>query len=163
MKRFLIAAMLLPLLAACASVGSPEYIAHVDGNLWRGSRPADLKSLSQFGKVINLEEANEFVEAERQYALDRGIIWRHYPLSESPFIAPKAETLRTIVADILHDPELPTLIHCRLGKDRTGYAVAAYRVLVNGWEVDAAYEEAKKYGHASFYYAFWRPVLDQVK
>ncbi|MDA8082300.1 MAG: tyrosine-protein phosphatase [Nitrospiraceae bacterium] len=157
MKTVLLLVALL--LAGCASVSSTEYIARVDGNLWRGSRQSDLSQLNQFGKVINLEGQNEYVKAELLYADAHGIAWHHYPLSESPFIRPSVETLRAIVADIESDPGVKTFIHCRRGKDRTGFVVALYRVLVDGWEIDAAYEEAVDYGHASLYYAFWKPVL----
>ena len=162
MKK-LIAAMLLLILGACASVNSAEYIAKVDGNLWRGSRQSDLSQLNQFGKVINLEGQNDYVTAELLYADAHGIVWHHYPLSESPFIRPNIETLRAIVADIESDPGVKTLVHCRRGKDRTGFAVALYRVIVDGWEIDAAYKEAVDYGHASLYYAFWKPVLYKAK
>jgi len=162
MKKALLT-MLLLILSACASVSSSDYIAHVDGNLWRGSRQSDLSQLLQFDKILNLEEQNEFVEAEKQYAEAHGLIFHHYPLSESPFIRPGSETLRNIVADIISDPGVKTFIHCRRGKDRTGFAVAEYRTRVNGWEIDAAYDEAVEYGHASLYYAFWKPVLFKAK
>ncbi len=161
--RKIIAVALLLILGACASVNSTEYTAKVENNLYRGSRQSDLSTLTQFRKIINLEETSEYTDAERQYAVDHVITWRHYPLSESPLTPPTVDELREIVYEIQRDPDIATYVHCRRGKDRTGYVIAAYRILVDGWEIDAAYEEAKKYGHASFYYTGWKRVLYALK
>lgn len=42
----------------------------------------------------------------------------------------------------------PVYVHCKLGKDRTGLAIALYRIK-SGWSSDAAFSEAKKYGFGS--------------
>ncbi len=35
----------------------------------------------------------------------------------------------------------PVYVHCAAGKDRTGYAVASYRIVEQGWDADTAIEE----------------------
>src|SRR5262249_49385353 len=37
-------------------------------------------------------------------------------------------------------------VHCKLGKDRTGTVIAAYRIAAEGWTNDRAYDEAKERG-----------------
>lgn len=44
---------------------------------------------------------------------------------------------------------VPTLIHCRLGKDRTGMAIAIYREVYEKWPCKKALAEALKYGFGS--------------
>ncbi|QDU32808.1 Dual specificity phosphatase, catalytic domain [Poriferisphaera corsica] len=39
------------------------------------------------------------------------------------------------------------LVHCSAGADRTGYAVALYRVKAEGWKLDDAVEEMRGYWH----------------
>jgi protein-tyrosine phosphatase len=45
------------------------------------------------------------------------------------------------------DDKLPVLVHCHSGMDRTGYLVAAYRMLELGWPEHKALTEMRKYGH----------------
>lgn len=47
----------------------------------------------------------------------------------------------------LTDGLTPLLIHCKAGRDRTGYAVAAYRLLRQKWHLDQAVNEMKRYWH----------------
>ena len=35
----------------------------------------------------------------------------------------------------------PVLVHCAEGKDRTGYAIATYRIVEEQWDADSAIEE----------------------
>ncbi len=51
---------------------------------------------------------------------------------------PRAELRR--VLEIFDGPD-PVVIHCWGGIDRTGYAVAAYRILRQGWDVERAFAE----------------------
>jgi protein tyrosine phosphatase (PTP) superfamily phosphohydrolase (DUF442 family) len=50
---------------------------------------------------------------------------------------------------ILNDPaKQPVLVHCKLGHDRTGAVVGAYRISVQGWSVAQAAAEAKSLGYS---------------
>ncbi|MEI7835964.1 MAG: tyrosine-protein phosphatase [Planctomycetota bacterium] len=45
--------------------------------------------------------------------------------------------------DIVGDPaNRPVLVHCEAGSARTGFAVAAYRIVVDGWSYEKAMDEA---------------------
>jgi protein-tyrosine phosphatase len=140
-------------IAGCA----PEYIAHVDGNLWRSSRQSDFTKFEPFTKVINLEEDNPYVEAEK---LTIGVKQVHIPLSDTS--APTKAQLLQILNEITISNG-PVVVHCWRGKDRTGYAIMTYRILINHWSVDQAYEEAIKYGHSNWIYRGWKPVLYELK
>lgn len=41
----------------------------------------------------------------------------------------------------------PMLLHCKHGRDRAGYAVAAYRILRQGWDAERALREMESYGY----------------
>ena len=48
--------------------------------------------------------------------------------------------------EVTADPaNRPVLVHCEFGSARTGFAVAAYRIVFQKWTVDQALAEAAKY------------------
>ena len=51
----------------------------------------------------------------------------------------------------------PVLVHCLHGADRTGVAVAMYRVAVQGWDKDEALAEMTD-GGFGFHYVWWNLV-----
>lgn len=44
------------------------------------------------------------------------------------------------------DENKPIYVHCRHGSDRTGLAIALYRINHDGWSNERAFQEAKSYG-----------------
>jgi protein tyrosine phosphatase (PTP) superfamily phosphohydrolase (DUF442 family) len=53
----------------------------------------------------------------------------------------------------------PVLVHCWHGSDRTGFFVAGYRIICQGWSREAAIDELQ---HGGFgYNAFWYPNIVQ--
>jgi len=51
------------------------------------------------------------------------------------------------VADFIADPaNRPLFVHCAAGAQRTGAAIAAYRIKHLGWSLEQAVAEAEKYG-----------------
>ncbi|MFI4917421.1 MAG: tyrosine-protein phosphatase [Phycisphaerales bacterium JB060] len=49
---------------------------------------------------------------------------------------------------LINDPaNQPVWVHCAAGSERTGMLIALQRVIVDGWDVDRAYEETHQYDH----------------
>lgn len=57
---------------------------------------------------------------------------------------PRSELLQ--VLKIIQQDE-PVLIHCSVGKHRTGYAVAAYRILHQKWTYEQAFRDMVEHGY----------------
>ena len=59
------------------------------------------------------------------------------------------------IVSVLRDAPKPLLIHCWQGSNRTGCAVAAYRIVFENWSVENAVSELMKpeYGHFKFFYS----------
>jgi tyrosine-protein phosphatase SIW14 len=52
------------------------------------------------------------------------------------------------------NPNKKVFVHCRLGEDRTGMMVAAYRMAKQGWTADEAMQEMHLFGFSSFHHVF---------
>ncbi|GAA3510130.1 dual specificity protein phosphatase family protein [Aquimarina addita] len=61
---------------------------------------------------------------------------------------------------VIHTSKKPILIHCWHGSDRTGAIIAAYRIVVEGWEKEKAIREfrIKAFG----YHEKWYPNLIEL-
>jgi protein-tyrosine phosphatase len=73
-----------------------------------------------------------------------------------------SDTKNILVQQYAH----PIYVHCLHGQDRTGYVIAAYRMLIQGWSFKRAYQEAKDMGHKWWfapYLLFWPKSLKELK
>lgn len=119
----------------------------IKGLLFRGGKPSP-KELALFKKagikkIISLDEESgrDIQPICRELGLDQ-IIWGLGDGTD-----PKVAALKKrIVPTLLHDG--PTYIHCYHGKDRTGMAVAMFRVF-SGWSLEKALSEAYDFGMGS--------------
>lgn len=121
-----------------------------EGVLYRCAQPEQtgwerLRDHYHIKTVIDLREERpkqDWFVLEREFLKDNGIRHIRLPIG-SDHMTP--EELKTVV-DTINDPaNRPVLIHCELGKARTGVAVAAYLITVKGWDYPAALEEATKF------------------
>jgi protein tyrosine/serine phosphatase len=126
------------------SVGLPNF-GEVTPNLFRGGQPGvdGLKTLRDMGVSIivdmrsgpNDHEKNAVKKLGMQYV---SIPW-HCPL-------PSDEAFARFLKLIEDNRDKKVFVHCRLGDDRTGMAVASYRMAEEGWSADEALIEMEKFG-----------------
>jgi protein tyrosine phosphatase (PTP) superfamily phosphohydrolase (DUF442 family) len=120
--------------------------------IWRGAEPtaAGIKVLEGMGvkTIIDLREGDESAEISPKV--------RYVRLPVSAFAADHVDVARVLSA-ISESPK-PVFIHCREGRDRTGLAIAAYR-LSQGMSAQAACQELRNF-HVN---PWWRgPIQDRV-
>jgi hypothetical protein len=111
-----------------------------------GSMIADIKSA--FGTVISLEgleeDAKETAELSPVLVISKPIsTWQIYLSGISQLYL---DSILTSI-DIAIKTGRRVLVHCEHGEDRTGLAIAAYRVRRCGWGKDAAMAEAIALGY----------------
>ena len=141
-----------------------------EGKVWRSAQlsPNSLKTmLSNHGikTVINLRGSHpeeEWYRAERAATDALGV--QHISLPLSATIEPDDETLQALVL-MMQKVELPLLIHCEAGADRSGLASALYRLIIEGDKpADASSQLSFRFGHfpwgpsrtGAMDRAFWR-------
>ena len=125
-------------------VGLPNF-GEVSPNLFRGGQPGvdGFESLKKIGVSIVVDMRSGPNDNEKRAVNKMGmqyvsIPW-HCPFpSDTPF----AKFLKLIE----DNPGKKIFVHCRLGDDRTGMAVAAYRMAEQGWTANEALDEMEKFG-----------------
>jgi protein tyrosine phosphatase (PTP) superfamily phosphohydrolase (DUF442 family) len=131
-----------------AYVPGVDNFGFVSAEIWRGARPTPqgMTTLASMGvkTVINLEQDyNDAPPADVKYVHLATPSW-HCDKVNIP----------ALLQAIQNSPK-PIFIHCHAGKDRTGLAVAAYR-LWKGMSADQAIQEL----HNFHIHPLWRPFIE---
>ena len=60
---------------------------------------------------------------------------------------PKDEIVARFLTLLRNNPGKKVFVHCRVGDDRTGMMIAAYRMAEEGWSAQKAEKEMEKFGY----------------
>ncbi len=93
---------------------------------------------------IDLRQAGEGTAEEKQAAEKLGMKYINIPFA--PLSAPTDEQIARVLSLLTQNPTNLMFLHCRRGKDRTGTAIACYRIQHDGWDHRRALAEARQYG-----------------
>ena len=136
--------------ANLSAPGIPNF-QQVNDHVWRGGQPTGegWKSLTNLGvkTVIDLrregESGEHSIEGEAQAVRAAGMSYVSIPMMGAP-AAPTQDQIAKALNAL--GSGSPIFLHCKEGKDRTGTAIACYRIAHEGWNKEKALEEAKRYG-----------------
>lgn len=119
--------------------GIVNFAVVTPGVLWRGAQPETnevFRKLEQAGvkTIVNLRHDHD------DFPLLAGTKLKYLWIPQRAW-HPEEQNL-VIFLRILDDPKnLPVFVHCAEGRDRTGYNVAAYRIVKENWASDDAIHE----------------------
>ena len=117
----------------------------VSPTLYRGAQPTQegLAELRRLGvkTVVSLRAFH----GEREMVAAAGL---GYERISFKVWHPEDEDLRRFLAIATDPARQPVFLHCQRGADRTGTAVAVYRICVEGWSREDAIEELANGGYA---------------
>jgi protein tyrosine/serine phosphatase len=130
------------------SVRMPEPAYNFDtvvpGKLYRSALP-DARFLDyaqqRYGiqHIVTLMGATEIEERAKELGMKVTVLnWRN---DELP-----GQDLKLLLT--LFNGDERVLVHCKAGRDRTGYAIALYRIRQQQWSVQRAIQEMESYGHS---------------
>jgi len=124
-------------------VGVPN-AGEVTPNLYRGGHPnaRGFATLANMGvnivvdlRGLSKEELQQVNKLGMQYVSIPGLC---------PF--PRDEAFARFLQLIRQNPGKKVFVHCRLGDDRAGMTIAAYRMAEQGWTAQEAMKEMQAYG-----------------
>ncbi|HEX5084335.1 MAG TPA: hypothetical protein VFY40_20005 [Blastocatellia bacterium] len=123
-----------------------ENFGKVNERFYRGSLPKrpDYAALAALGvkTIISLRHRPD--ERVRQSVERAGMRYINLPMNVRGY--PQADLAPRFLA-LVNDPEnWPVYVYCHGGRHRTGVMTAIYRMAVEGWDVQRAYAEMRRYG-----------------
>lgn len=130
----------------------------IDHSLYRSEQPsAELSQLIQAHHIdvmINLRARHK----DPKIVQDPSIEYVHIPIHTWQI---NREDLLQVMRTIQQakQKQQKVLIHCYHGSDRTGASVAMYRIIFQGWSIEAAKQEMKHGGYG--YHLIWKNI-DQL-
>jgi protein tyrosine phosphatase (PTP) superfamily phosphohydrolase (DUF442 family) len=125
------------------ATGVPNF-GEVTPNLYRGGllSTAGLKTLADMGVAVVVDTRANDVSEERT-AKSLGMKYVTIPW-HCPW--PRDEVFAKFLKVLRENKGKKVFVHCRLGDDRTGMMVAAYRMAEEGWTADEAMNEMRTFG-----------------
>jgi protein tyrosine/serine phosphatase len=130
--------------AASSELSVPNVHTVTPGVLIRGGQPdeAGLIALRRvYGVTTDVNLNDRTAESEAALCRDAGL--NYVALPSNPF-RPDPEKLATFLRVIAAAGGTGAVyVHCKDGMDRTGFAVATYRIVDEGWTADRANDELR--------------------
>jgi len=147
-----------------------ENFGKVNDHFYRGAQPKgrNYEQLAALGikTIVDLrEDARDDARSATERARMRYI---NLPMKEKSY--PQADTATRFLQIVNDEANWPVFVHCAGGRHRTGVMTAVYRMSVDGWGIDRAYQEMKRYdfstswGHGAYkdyVYDYYRDLQAQ--
>jgi tyrosine-protein phosphatase SIW14 len=128
--------------------GIPNF-GEVTPTLYRGGQPSAVgfETLAHMGTGIIVDTGR----SKRDKALVRKLGMTYISLPwYCPF--PKNKVFERFIEITRENPGKKIFVHCRLGDDRTGMMIAAYRMGQQGWTAKEAMEEMHEFGYRGIHH-----------
>ncbi len=140
----------------------------VNSWLYRGGAPGPegIGKLQHLGikTIISLEWEligwpSDEIKEERDWAAKANLRFESIPLPA--FWVPEGDQIERVLTLIRDPSNHPIYIHCDRGVDRTGFVIGVYRVKVEGWTSQQAYNEMVRLGFHHYRFFWWKRALFQ--
>lgn len=132
-----------------AQINAPvtvENFGKVNDHIYRGAQPTSdsYRQLAAIGVKTVLDLRGDSKRDSKILAEEAGLHYINLPLADKRYPQPDAAQR---FLEIVNDQSIwPVYVHCAGGRHRTGAMIAVYRITIDGWDVDRAYQEMKDYG-----------------
>jgi protein tyrosine phosphatase (PTP) superfamily phosphohydrolase (DUF442 family) len=136
--------------------GVPNF-HQVDEHIYRGAQPHSqgFVGLAKIGIKTVIDLRGE--RSEESAVQSAGM--RYVRLPWNGYAAPSDSQITAVLSLLNDGAAWPVFVHCRRGADRTGTAIACYRIAHDHWTNQQALAEAKTFGMSSLEVAMQRYIL----
>lgn len=141
------------------------YLNEVTSYLLRGPRPKNMADLKTLGvtDILNLQHGfHEFFnndEYENQLAANFGMVETELHFGDLLPPSRKSVGMGLEIIRSVRDMGGRVYVHCLHGKDRTGFMIACFRMIDQGWSFEKARDEMFMHGFHKWPYYPWTWVL----
>jgi len=127
--------------------GIPNF-GQVTPTLYRGAQPnrEGIEALAKLGVNVVVDLRGSASRGEEGAATKLGMRYVSIPW-HCPW--PKDEAMAKFLTVLRDNPGKKVFVHCRLGDDRTGMMIAAYRMADEGWSAEEAMKEMRAFGFSA--------------
>ena len=121
----------------------------VTSTLYRGGQPTKegFETLARMGIAIIVDTGRS--TRDEKLVTNLGMAYAHLPWY-CPL--PKDEVFARFIEVLKQNPDKKIFVHCRLGDDRTGMMIAAYRMAVEHWTAKEAMDEMHEFGYRGIHH-----------
>jgi protein tyrosine phosphatase (PTP) superfamily phosphohydrolase (DUF442 family) len=142
-------------LATPTDIPGIRNFAQVAPELYRGAQPT-AEGLAQL-KKMGIKTVVDLRSMHSDRDILKGLGLRYGEMSCKAWHPEDEDVARFL--QIVEDPaNQPVFVHCAQGADRTGYMVAAYRMVEQGWSVADAAAEMKRFG----FHGIWTQITEYL-
>jgi protein tyrosine/serine phosphatase len=122
----------------------------VNDHIYRGGQPKGVhfRQLAVLGVKTVLDLRGDAEPGSKTEAEQAGLQYINLPLEPKRY--PQADAATRFLEIVNDQANWPVFVHCAGGRHRTGAMVAVYRMTMDHWKVDQAYNEMKQYDFYTF-------------
>lgn len=112
---------------------------------YRGAQPKgeEYKQLASLGIKTILDLRNDAKDYAKETAEQAGLKYINLPMSDKSY--PAADAAEKFLSIVNDKENQPVYVHCAGGRHRTGAMTAVFRMDMQGWNAERAYDEMKDY------------------
>jgi uncharacterized protein (TIGR01244 family) len=151
MTRLHLFVLAFPVWLTSAELPEIKNMQAVNDHLYRGAQPSSegFKQLAKMGikTVIDLRDKSGQADQEKHIVESLGMKYVGVPMSMH---APTDDQIARVLSVLNSTESAPVFLHCLGGRDRTGTAIACYRIAHDGWDNHKALAEATVHGLSVF-------------
>src|SRR5262245_59899826 len=123
---------------------------------YRGAQPKgeDYNRLATIGVKTIIDLRDDPKDYAKSLAEQAGMRYVNLPLSDKDY--PPPDTASKFLSLVNDKENWPVYVHCAGGRHRTGAMTAVFRMTIQGWDAERAYDEIKDY---EFYTRFGHKAM----